>query len=537
MSNQNTSARSARTGAPSWLSRAVFYQVYPQSFCDANGDGIGDLPGLISKLDYIHSLGVGAIWLNPCFVSPFHDAGYDVADYLRVAPRYGTNADLARLFREADRRGIKVCLDLVPGHTSIEHPWFQASCRHRQNRYTDRYIWTGSAWDGGAPPMRFINGYSERDGCYAVNFFYSQPALNFGFARPDPMRPWQQPVDAPGPKANRAELKRIMRFWLDRGAAGFRVDMAFSLVKNDPDRKTTIALWQEVRDWLDGAYPEAALIAEWGDPGEAGRAGFHLDFMLHFGAPGYASLFFDRPSSRAFFSADGQGSVRFFLDQYLSLRRKGQGVHVSVPSSNHDMMRLNTNRSPADLKVAFTFLLTWPGPPFIYYGDEIGMRYRPGLSSKEGGYGRTGSRTPMQWDATKNAGFSRAAPDKLYLPIDPRKARPTVARQDQDPNSLLSHVRRLIALRNASPALQADGDLKLLFAEPNAYPFIFQRKLGEETFVVALNPAKRPVRAEVKLAGRKGLKLALGQGARVNREPGRAVFDLAGVSYAVFQLQ
>lgn len=525
-----------RNIGPSWLSKAVFYQVYPQSFCDANADGIGDLPGLISKLEYIQSLGVTAIWLNPCFVSPFQDAGYDVADYFRVAPRYGANADLRRLFREADRRGIKVCLDLVPGHTSIEHPWFQASCRHAKNRYSDRYIWTSSAWDAGSPPLRFINGYSERDGCFAVNFFYSQPALNYGFADPDPLCPWQQPVDAPGPKAARAELKRIMRFWLDQGAAGFRVDMAFSLVKNDFKRKATIALWQELRAWLDRDYPEAALIAEWGNPAESGRAGFHLDFMLHFGVPGYTSLFRDRPGKKAFFQADGQGSIRVFLDQYQTQRRKAQGAYISIPSGNHDMARLNLGRSPADLKVAFAFLLTWPGPPFIYYGDEIGLRFQPNLPSKEGGYGRTGSRTPMQWDETENAGFSQAAPDNLYLPLDPRKTRPTVARQDRDPGSLLNHVRRLTALRNTSPALQAGGGLTLLAAEPDAVPFIYLRRLGREAFVVGLNPSRQRARAEVRIPLRKDLKLELGQGVRVNREAGRAVFDLAGVSWGVYRL-
>jgi len=171
---------------PQWLEDAVFYQIYPQSFYDANGDGIGDIRGITQKLPYLSDLGVNAVWLNPCFVSPFQDAGYDVADYYKVAPRYGTNADLVRLFEQARRRGIRICLDLVPGHTSVDYAWFQASCRPRRNRYSDRYIWTRSVWDPGVPPLRFINGYSDRDGAYAINFFYCQPALNYGFARPDP---------------------------------------------------------------------------------------------------------------------------------------------------------------------------------------------------------------------------------------------------------------------------------------------------------------------------------------------------------------
>lgn len=189
---------------PSWLETAVFYQIYPQSFYDSNGDGIGDLPGILAKMDYIQSLGVTALWLNPCFVSPFQDAGYDVADYYNVAPRYGTNEDLKRLFEEARQRGIRILLDLVPGHTSIEHPWFKAWARHERNPYTDWYIWTDSVWATRAPPMQAVRAYAERDGSYITNFFYSQPALNYGFARPDPAHPWQQPVDAPGPQAVRA---------------------------------------------------------------------------------------------------------------------------------------------------------------------------------------------------------------------------------------------------------------------------------------------------------------------------------------------
>ncbi|MDZ4197962.1 MAG: alpha-amylase family glycosyl hydrolase, partial [Kiritimatiellia bacterium] len=195
------------------MKSAVFYQIYPPSFLDTNGDGIGDLPGITARLDYIQSLGVNALWLNPCFVSPFQDGGYDIADFYRVDPRYGTNADLSRLFREAHRRGIRVCLDLVAGHTSIEHPWFKASSRHKRNPYSDWFIWTPSVWDEGMAG-KFIHGYGERDGNFLTNFFWFQPALNYGFARPDPARPWQQGIDAPGPRAVRAELRKIMHFWL-----------------------------------------------------------------------------------------------------------------------------------------------------------------------------------------------------------------------------------------------------------------------------------------------------------------------------------
>ena len=276
---------------PAWLEQAVFYQIYPQSFYDTNADGIGDLPGIIAKLDYLQELGITALWLNPCFVSPFQDAGYDVSDYYRVAPRYGTNDDLGRLFAEAGQRGIRVLLDLVPGHTSIEHPWFKESARHERNRYSDWYIWTDSVWAEAPRDLNVVRGLTERDGDYITNFFYCQPALNYGFANPDPRRSWEQPVDAPGPRAVREEMRRLMRHWLDRGAAGFRVDMAGSLVKGDPGGRATGEFWREIRAWLDREYPEAAMVSEWADPVAAIGAGFHLDFYLDWGSPGYGSLF------------------------------------------------------------------------------------------------------------------------------------------------------------------------------------------------------------------------------------------------------
>ena len=219
---------------PDWLEKAVFYEIYPQSFYDSNCDGIGDLPGILQKLDYLQYLGVNAIWLNPCFDSPFQDAGYDVRDYYKIAARYGTNDDARHLFDEAHRRGIHILLDLVPGHTSIEHPWFQASARHERNEYSDWYIWTDSGWTWEVPGLRLVNGYGDRDATFITNFFYCQPALNFGFANPDPRYPWQSPVDAPGPQRVRQEMRNIMKFWLDLGCDGFRVDMAASLIKNDP---------------------------------------------------------------------------------------------------------------------------------------------------------------------------------------------------------------------------------------------------------------------------------------------------------------
>ena len=170
-----------------WLKDAVFYEIYPQSFYDTNADGIGDFEGIIQKLDYIKSLGCNALWINPCFDSPFRDAGYDVRDYKKAAARYGTNEDLYRLFSEAHKRGIRVCLDLVPGHTSEEHEWFQKSGSAEPSEYDGRFIWTES-WIRGMPGLIDIGGECDRNGRYMVNFFKCQPALNYGFLHPE--EPW-----------------------------------------------------------------------------------------------------------------------------------------------------------------------------------------------------------------------------------------------------------------------------------------------------------------------------------------------------------
>ena len=490
---------------PAWLENAVFYEIYPQTFYDSNADGIGDIPGIIQKLDYIQSLGANAIWLNPCFQSPFLDAGYDVSDYYQVAPRYGANADLKRLFSEAKKRDMHVILDLVPGHTSIEHPWFKASCRHQPNTYTHYFIWNDSAWSWDAPGLKVVAGYAERNANYITIFFYHQPALNYGFANPS--LPWQQAVDAPGPMAVRQEMKNVMRFWLDQGASGFRVDMAGSLVKGDVNGKATSRIWQDIRAWLDQNYPEAMLVSEWSNPSVSIPAGFHVDFLLHFGSPGWVSLFrkpdLSGPGSDryafAFFNPAGHGNIQEFLDDYLNHYQKTKGLGlIALPTGNHDVNpRISQGRDTADLDLVYMFLMSMPGTPFIYYGDEIGMRSIQGLPSKEGGYNRTPSRTPMQWDATANAGFSAAPAKSLYTPIDPAPDRPTVSDQEADAHSLLNRLRSLIALRKSHPALCATGDFNVVYAEAGQYPFVYTRAQEGETLLVALNPSHLPI--EVKL--------------------------------------
>jgi len=490
---------------PKWLNKAIFYQIYPQAFYDSNDDGIGDLPGIIQKLVYIESLGVNALWINPCFVSPYYDAGYDIADYYQVVPRYGTNADLKRLFTEAGQRGIRVLLDLVPGHTSVEHPWFQESLKHERNPYSDYYVWNNSVWEPPQDNLPIVRGYAQRDAAFVTNFFWFQPALNYGFAQTDPAYPWMQPVDALGPQMVREEIKKIMAYWLDRGASGFRVDMANSLVKRDPDKVETAKFWRWIRDWLDQAYPDAVLVSEWGNPAQAIPAGFHADFLLGFNNPGWVSLFRKRgegrwrdPNGWSFFDESGQGNIGEFLDEYLYYLHTTQGQgHIALITGNHDETpRIANGRSPAMMKLIYLFLLTMPGTPFIYYGDEIGMISRP-LPSKEGGYARTGARTPMQWSNEPKAGFSKAHKEDLYLPVDPSIHRPNVADQDADPQSLLNRVRALTRLRLKYTTLQADADFEVVYGDSVKLPFVYTRTKGEQKLLIALNPANREVSVDL----------------------------------------
>lgn len=471
-----------------WLDNAVFYEIYPQSFNDTNGDGIGDFQGIIDKLDYIKELGCNALWLNPCFESPFGDAGYDVSDYYKAAPRYGTNEDLNRLFAECHKRGMHILLDLVPGHTSVEHKWFKESMKAERNEFTDRYVWTDSIWEE-PQGMGCIRGISERDGSCAVNFFSHQPALNYGFYKCD--RPWQQSMDSEGAKATLEALKDIMRFWLGMGCDGFRVDMAGSLVKHDEDGKGTIKLWQNVREFLDREFPEAAMVSEWGEPDKSLQGGFHMDFLLHFGPSHYNDLF---RCEEPFFSCRGKGDVSEFVAKYKENYEKSErkGL-ICIPSGNHDMGRLAQTIQGDNLKIAFAFLLSMPGAPFIYYGDEIGMRYVEGLASVEGGYGRTGSRTPMQWDSTTNAGFSSAPKEMLYIRQDESNDRPTVSAQMLDESSLWHEINRLIKIRQSHKALMSKGEIEFVYAEKNAYPLAYIRSAADEKILVIINPADREV--------------------------------------------
>jgi maltose alpha-D-glucosyltransferase/alpha-amylase len=533
---------------PAWLDHAIIYQIYPQSYQDSNDDGIGDLPGLISRLDYIKSIGVDVVWLNPVFDSPFFDAGYDVRDFRLIAPRYGTNEDAKQLFAEAHRRGIKVIFDLVAGHTSDQHPWFIESAKASVNKFSDRYIWTG---DRNVKPERFVSGKYERNGCYQKNFFDCQPALNYGNANPDPACSWEQSVDAPGPQETLAELKSIMTFWMDLGCDGFRVDMAASLIKHDPSCEKIRTLWRGIRAEFGRKYPDFLFIAEWGCPCEAIDAGFHIDFMIHFKTPGYPSLFFNEMGTfhhpNCYFDLRGKGSPEEFVSNWLEQNKTVDGKgFIAVPSANHDFQRPNCGpRDASQLRVVWAFLLTWPGVPFIYYGDEIGMRFVEGLGDKEGSVlvqannaNRAGSRTPMQWDTSNHAGFSTVADaGKLYLPIDSDPARPSVADQNNDPNSLLNFVRTLISMRKTSPALYNRSSVKVLTTDKADYPLVYLREAEGQHILIALNPSGTPRAVTVNLAAVTGISPIMADKVRATLGKGKIKLNMEGVSYGIFDLE
>ena len=383
---------------------------------------------------------------------------------------------------------MHILLDLVPGHTSVQHEWFKQSMKAEKNEFTDRYVWTDNIWES-PEGMGCIRGISDRDGSCAVNFFSHQPALNYGYYKPE--RPWQQSMDDEGPKATLEAMKDVMRFWLQMGADGFRVDMAGSLVKNDEDGKGTIKLWQNVREFLDREFPDAAMVSEWGEPDKSLQGGFHMDFLLHFGPSHYNDLF---RCEEPFFSSRGKGDVSAFVEKYLDNYEKSEKKGLMcIPSGNHDMGRLSQEIKGDELKIAFAFLLSMPGAPFIYYGDEIGMKYVEGLTSVEGGYERTGSRTPMQWDDSVNAGFSSAKKEMLYVAQDSDENRPTVKNQAADENSLYNEIKKLIKIRKEHAALLSEGEIEFVAAKKDTYPLAYVRSSEDEKILVVINPSAEDV--------------------------------------------
>ncbi len=532
---------------PSWLHHAVVYQIYPQSFYDSNGDGIGDLPGVIQKLDYVKSLGVDAIWLNPFFDSPFNDAGYDIRDYYTVAPRYGSNEDARRLFAEAHARGLKVLFDYVISYTAIDHPWFVDSTKQEPNAHSNWYIWTDNVWkaEEGEWAGRFVHGYGQRNGNFLRNFFWCQPALNFGFHEPDPAKPWQLAKDHPDVRALREELVRVLRFWMDMGADGIRADMAGALVKGKDADRDTLAFWREIRSIFRQDYPQGFMVSEWSGPKDALDGAFHADFFHWF--DGYNDLA-QKESWRilngyseghSFFDKEGKGTIAHFLarylEQYEATKSKG---YISLPLGNHDLARLNVQRTPQELEAIVAFGVAMPGVPFLYYGNEIGMRQLDGLPQIEGCYKpRAGARTPMQWTAGRNRGFSTAEASRLWLPVDPSDDAPNVESQQRDPRSLLNRVRALVQLKHEEPALAAYADFLPLYAKDGVYPLVFARANGKHALLAVFNPAARTETASLDCPlPFRNTRLLAGSAAKLTRKGQQLTLVVPGQSYALYKL-
>ena len=309
----------------------------------------------------------------------------------------------------------------------------------------------------------------------------------------------QHKTDAEGPRKNIEEMKKIMSFWLDMGCDGFRVDMAGSLVKNDEDQEETIKVWQEINGYIHERYPDALTISEWGEPTRALRGGFDADFLLSFGPSHYLDLFrnesvYDVDCDTQYFSKSGKGDLSNFKKAYRAFLDEAKaGGMICVPSGNHDIPRLAAQLDEDEIKLAFVFLLTLPGAPFVYYGFEIGMKYRKGTPSKEGGYLRTGSRTPMQWDKSLNAGFSSAPEQELYLQLDPNENRPCVEEQMMDETSIYNSVKNLLELRKKYSCLGNTADFEFVELSNERYPLAYIRNDGKEKFLIVINPSNKSI--------------------------------------------
>ena len=460
-----------------WWHGCVLYQVYVRSFADSDGDGYGDLRGLIDRLDHLEWLGVDGIWLSPTMPSPDADWGYDVSDYLGVHPDLGRLADLDELIGQAGRRGLAVLLDLVPNHTSSAHAWFVDAVSGQDSAHRDYYVWADPA-PGGGPPNNWIDAagqpawtLSEPSGQYYLhNFLASQPDLNW----------WNTAVHE--------EFRRILDFWFDRGVAGFRVDVAHGLYKDarlrdnppleheDPlqgrfgQRQVYNANQPEVhgvyRDWraiAERYVPPRLLLGEtW--VGEA-RA-----LAAYYGDNDELQLAFNFPFVFARFTAAALAEV---VGQTLAALPAG-ACPVWM-ASNHDVSRFPTRWCEGDdqrTRLALLVLATLPGTVVLYYGDEIGMPdvdVPPGLRRDEMTMGETSerggrdrARTPMHWDASTSGGFTTGQP---WLPLGDTAAR-NVAAQRADPGSTLWLCRRLLVLRRAELGGQV-ASYELVAAEPD----------------------------------------------------------------------
>lgn len=471
------------------ISNSIIYNVYPTSFYDSNGDGIGDLKGITEKLEYIKQF-ADIVWINPIYKSPFRDGGYDIEDYYAIDEKFGTMDDVKALIKKAHSLGLKVLFDLVVGHTSDKHKWFIESQKYERNEYSDYYIWTDEVFV--SCPYKHMTGMSEREGNYLVNFFSFQPALNFGFAKKK--YDWQNLYTDKACEKVHDEVIKICKYYLALGVDGFRVDLASSIVKDDVNGECSCKVWRKIFSEVRKEYKDAIFLSEWGEPKYAVTNGdFDIDFLTHSYNDGYNNLFRKEPGTNAFksdgnsfFRKEGKGEADTFFDYFLdNLQKTKDKGYISVPSGNHDLPRISIGRTSDELKTVFAFILALPNIPMIYYGDEIGMPYSF-LKTKDGGYNRTGSRTPMQWSAGKNAGFSEADTD-LYLPVNENYTVVNCEAMEKDENSLMNSVKKLVKTkRDFLSDFSPECDFEVI---SETYPLIFTRKTKEKQFFCAVNPS------------------------------------------------
>lgn len=486
-----------------WWQTGILYQVYPRSFQDSNGDGVGDLKGILQRLDYLTDLGVDALWLSPIFPSPMADFGYDISDYTDIDPLFGTLADLDALIEAAHTRGLKILLDLVPNHTSDRHPWFVESRSSRDNPKRDWYIWRDPGPDGDAPTNWLSNfggsawEYDAATGQYYYHaFLKQQPDLN-----------WRNP-------AVRAAMLDVMRFWLKRGVDGFRVDVIWHLIKDDQFRdnpvNTTFVQGKPPHRQLVPLYtadrPEVheviaamrRVIDEFDDRVLIGEIYLPIERLVTYYGKDLSGTHLPFNFSLLETSWEARRLANL-IDEYE--RALPAGGWPNWVLGNHDRPRVATRIGHAQAGLAAVLLLTLRGTPTIYYGEELGLEQVPIAPEQVQdpyeknvpgiGVGRDGCRTPMQWDASPHAGFSTVAP---WLPLTANWRTENVAVERADPASLFNLYRRLIALRRASPALSA-GAYQALAASGDLLAYL--RRDGSERMLVLLNLGAEPVSFEM----------------------------------------
>ena len=478
-----------------WWQHGVIYQIYPRSFKDSNADGVGDLQGIISCLDYFTWLGVDAIWLSPIYPSPMADFGYDIADYCDVDPIFGDMASFERLLQEAHRRNLKVILDFVPNHTSDEHPWFVESRSSRTSSKREWYIWRDPAPGGGLP-----NNWQSHFGGPAWTF--DQHTGQYYLHQFDPKQPelnWRNP-DV------RAAMYDVMRFWLDRGVDGFRVDVLWLLIKDeqlrnnpvnprskegDPPAARYINLYNEDQpETLEIVRAMRALAESYSGRVLIGEIYLPLSQLMRYYGEGLNGVHLPFNFQLVELPTWNAQTIKQVVESYEAALPAGAWPNWVL--SNHDRSRIASRVGLPSTRIASMLLLTLRGTPTCYYGDELAMQdvpipahmiYDP-RGKRLPHLGRDPVRTPMQWNAGPNAGF--CPPDaQPWLPLSANYQQVNVEVEQADAHSHLTLTRALLALRRAKPALHK-GSFQALESACDSC-FVYLRQDGEQRLLIALN--------------------------------------------------